>query len=138
MTPFDITPDFKSAWERFRAEMEWTSKTGHGPFQLQASREFQALAVLERMDQIQAFVTVTEMLKAGGRSSETSRMVESADGPWIVVDAAPSPLLYWCPVRGWMGKPDDAGVFLALDDARATAQEQRAYVMPLLSTGAFL
>ena len=51
--------------------------------------------------------------------------------PWIVVDAFPAPMLFWCPVRHWVGQVDKAGLFFSYAEALDVAEKHQAHVVPL-------
>lgn len=129
----DATPDFKAAWERLKAEMEWANRSGHGQFTSDVSAN--AAIVLKRIEEIEAFEVVTEILTVCDKRHPVTHSVDPEAGPWIVVDTVPAPLLYWSPVLGWMGRPQDAGVFVTYSDALDDAEQQQAYVMPMALAG---
>lgn len=133
--PLDAHTNFKAAWERLKTEMDWAAKTGHGPFRVGGSREDHARAVVRRMEQIEAFLLVSEMIATPSRLEPTVTLVDPESGPWVVVDSWPAPLLYWSPVLGWAGLPDQAGVFLAYRGADDTADEHHGVVVPLAAIG---
>ena len=61
----------------------------------------------------------------------TPDLSDESHAPWIVVEATPAPLLYWCPVHGWVGRVDKAALFFSYSEALDVAEKHQAHVVPL-------
>lgn len=66
-------------------------------------------------------------------STPTPDLSHESRAPWIVVDAFPAPLLFWCPMHRWVGRVEKAALFFSYSEALDIAEKHQAHVVPLES-----